>query len=115
MGWRAAVSGLSEPGYNGGDERGVVMQRWRCPIEVVGNEGGGRSVSGGRLSDTERRLVQGYFCEKNPSEDGGLTLIVLPRLGLTGGALLTKMSVDEHHRSAFGWTLFSGDICERVG
>ena len=44
MGWRVAVTGLSEPGYNGGDERGVVMPRWRCvvlerrwcPMEVVG-------------------------------------------------------------------------------
>ena len=38
MGWRAAVTGLSEPGYNGGDGRGVVMQRWRCPMEVVAGE-----------------------------------------------------------------------------
>ena len=59
--WRAAVAGLSEPGYNGGDGRGVVMQRWRCPMEVVGNGGGGRGVSGGQLSDPERRSVQGYF------------------------------------------------------
>ena len=64
MGWRVAVTGLSEPGYNGGDERGVVMPRWRCPMEVP-NGGGGRGVSGGQLSDNERRLVQGYFCGKN--------------------------------------------------
>jgi hypothetical protein len=36
MGWRAAVTGLSEPGYNGGDGRGVVLQRRWCPMEVVG-------------------------------------------------------------------------------
>ena len=59
--WLAGVAGLSEPGYNGGDGRGVVMQRWRCPMEVVPNGGGGRGVSGGQLSDPERRSVQGYF------------------------------------------------------
>ena len=40
-------------------------------MEVVGNGGGGRGVSGGQLSDPERRSVKGYFCEKNPSEDRG--------------------------------------------
>ena len=39
-------------------------------MEVVGTGGGGRGVSGGQLSDPERRSVKGYFCEKNPSEDG---------------------------------------------
>ena len=54
--WRAAVTGLSEPGYNGGDGRGVVMQRWRCPMEVVPNGGGGqwRWWAGSLWGTTER-------------------------------------------------------------